>query len=254
MPTKSTTVRLAGLIKLAPLQSNAFKEFVNSTTIDQSLEIEEIKVENGTGDGGNDDIDRRVQALKLTIAARRVSADVLEIALGGPATRVEAGAVPAEVHTVDELGAEIILENLQDASASLTVIPVVDVGDPAPDSYELGVDYERTRLGIRPLEGGAIQVDDEISVSYTKAPHLRVEALLRMATERTVLIDGKNERTGAPWAGLYHRVSFPPAKNLKWYDGNQFASFDLEAEVLIAPWITGNNISRMVKVLVGDDL
>jgi len=254
MPTKSTTVRLSGLIKLAPLQTNAFKEFVNSTTIDQSLEIEEIKVENATGDGGNDDIDRRVQSLKLTVAARRVSADVLEIALGGPATRVDAGAVPTEVHTVAELGAEIILENLQDSSATLTVIPVVDVGDPAPDPYELGVDYERTRLGIRPLEGGDIHANDEISISYTKAPHLRVEALLRMATERTVLVDGKNERTGAPWAGLYHRVSFPPAKNLKWYDGNQFASFDLEAEVLIASWITGNNISRMVKVLVGDDL
>jgi len=254
MATKSTTVRLAGAIKLAPVQTNAFKDFVNSTTIDQALEIEEIKVENGRGGGGNDDIDRRVQSLKLTISARRASIDLLEIALGGPVTKVDTGAVASEVHTVAALDAEILLENLQDMSGPVVVIPVVADGEPAPDPYELGVDYERTRIGIRPLTGGAITVNDEISVAYTKAPHLRIEAMLRMAQERAVLVDGKNERTGAPWVGMYHRVSFPPAKNLKWYDGNQFASFDLEAEVLIADWITGDTLSRMVKVLVGDDL
>ena len=247
MGTKSTTVRLAGLIKLATPKTNSFKDFVNSTQIDQALEIEEVAVENATGGGGNDDIDRRVKSLKLTIAARRVSVDVLELALGGPVVKV-ASAVTDEEHVVDELDAEIMLEHLQDGAADLTVTSA------AGAALTLGDDYERTRLGIRPLSSGAIKVGDEISVEYTKAPHLRIEALLRTATERTVLIDGKNERTGKPWVGLYHRVSFPPAKNLKWYDGNQFASFDLEAEVLVADWISGDQVSRMVRVLVGDDL
>lgn len=249
MATKSTTVRLAGLIKLAPLQTNAFTDFVNSTRIDQAVEIEEVTVENATGGGGNDDVDRRVQSLKLTIAARRVSADVLELALGGPVAKEVSAAVAGEEHVVKEMGAEILLNHLQDQTVALIVTP-----DGGGSPLVLGEDYERTRLGIRPLAAGAIQVDDEISIAYTKAPHLRIEALLRTATERTVLIDARNERTGKPWVGLYHRVSFPPAKNLKWYDGNEFASFDLEAEVLIADWITGDQVSRMVRVLVGDDL
>ena len=53
MGTKSTTVRLAGLIKLATPKTNSFKDFVNSTQIDQALEIEEVAVENATGGGGN---------------------------------------------------------------------------------------------------------------------------------------------------------------------------------------------------------
>lgn len=249
MTTKSTTVRLSGLIKLAPVQSNAYVDFVNSTTMDLALETDEITVENATGGGGNDDIDRKVKSLKLSVSARRVSVDLLELALGGAATKVATGAVTAETHVVEALGAEIILNNLRDRTVALVVTP-----DGGGTPLVAGEDYEITQFGIRPLEGGDIAVDDEISVAYTKAAQVKVEALLNLAAERGVFIAAKNERTGADWAGKFHRVSFSPAKNLKFYDGNQFASFDLEAEVLIADWITGDNLSRYYQLLVGDAL
>lgn len=249
MTAKNTTVRLAGELKLAPIKTNAYTEFVNSTTVDLALETEEITVENGRGGGGNDDIDRRVKSLKLSISARRASIDALEIAFGGPSTKVAAGAVASESHTVSALDAEIILDRLVDGAVAVTVTP-----DGGGTAYVLGEDYERTRLGIRPLAGGAIEADDVIKVAYTGAEHLRIEALMQLSREFAVLFDGKNERTGKPWAAMFHRGSFSPAKNIKWYDGNQFASFDIECEILVADWIDGDMLSRFYKVLVGDAL
>lgn len=238
----------AGTPYLGPVGVNSFTDLGNTSKITVTHEVEKITVPNHQGGGGNDDAYERLTAVKISLQARRVSIPLLEMALGGTASAVAAGAVADEAHTVVALGTLIALDHMQDMDATLTVEPAI-AGDP----FVEGVDYVRKRAGIVPLAGGDIAVEADLLVSYTKAKHLRIQALLSTATERAFLFDGVNERTGKAWASKYHRVAWGIAKSFELI-GNEFASFDIEGEPLAYDGITAVGKSKFYEMLVGDDL
>jgi hypothetical protein len=241
------TVILAGTPYFSPVGINAFKDMGNTTKATITHNIKEVLVENGQGGGGNDDKFARVESIKISLDFRRVSVEVLEIGFGGPAAVIATGAVAAEKHTVKALGALIMLDHMQDMSIPLVVTP--DVGG---DPYEPGVDYIRKRTGIEVLETGAIGVDDVLSCAYTKAKHLRVQAMLNTATERAFMFDGINEKSAALWTELFHRVAWSPAKSFELVGGDQFANFQLEGDVLAWDGITDPAKSKLYELIVGE--
>lgn len=246
MATK--TAIIAGTPHFAPVGVNSFTDLGNTSKITVAHEVEKVTIPNYQGGGGNDDAFERLTAVKVTLSARRVSIPLLEIALGGTASAVVAGAVADEPHTVVALGTMIALDHMQDMDATLTVEPAVSGA-----AFVEGVDYIRKRAGFVPIVGGGIAADDELVVSYTKAKHLRIQAMLSTSAERAFLFDGINERTGKPWASRYHRVAWGVAKSVELI-GTEFASFDIEGEVLAWDGITAVGKSKFYEMLVGDDL
>lgn len=241
------TVILAGTPYFSPVGINAFKDMGNTTKATITHNIKDILVENGQGSGGNDDKFSRVESIKIALDCRRVSVELLEIGFGGPAAVIAAGAIAAEKHTVKALDALIMLDHMQDMSIPLVVTP-----DGGGDPYEPGVDYIRKRAGIEVLETGAIVVDDVLSFSYSKAKHLRIQAMLNTATERAFMFDGINEKGGAPWTEKFHRVAWSPAKSFELVGGDQFANFQLEGDVLAWDGITDPAKSKLYELIVGE--
>ncbi len=244
------TVKKTGIINgtpyLNPVGVNAGESLGNTTKLSYAVTVDKKELPNMQGSGGNDDALERFKSGTLSMACRHVSVPVLELALGGTAVAVAAGAVPGEEHTVVDVDKLLALEHLQDMSAELTVTP--QAGGTA---YNEGVDYIRKRAGIIPISGGGIAAGDEVSIAYTKAKHIRIQGLLRTITERGLLFDGVNERTGKPWAYRFHRVAWGVAKNVEIIN-EDFLSFDVEGEVLAYDGITDPAKSPFYEGLVGD--
>jgi len=243
MATKTAIINGTPYVSLVGV--NAGESLGNTSKLSVAIAVDKKELPNYQGGGGNDDAFERFKSGTISLSARHVSISVLEMALGGTATAVAAGAVAGEEHEVIEVGKLLSLDHMQDMSASLTVTP--SAGGAA---LEEGVDYIRKRAGIIPI-GGGIAAGTELSFAYTKHKHQRIQALLSTVTERGLLFDGINERTNKPWVARFHRVSFGVAKSLE-FIGEDFASFDVEGEILAADHITETGKSRFYEVLVGD--
>jgi len=242
MTTKTAIIN--GTPYLSPVGVNAGESLGNTSKLTYTAELEEKTLTNYQGGGGNDDKFTRYKSIKVALSARHVSISVLELALGGKATAVAAGAVADEPHTVIELGKLIALDSMQDMSKVITV-------KKGATTFVEGEDFTRVRAGIIPIATGDMVAADAITVSYTKAAHQRIQAALSAITERGLLFDGRNERSGAPWACRFHRVAWSPAKSIELI-GEDFASFDLEGEVLAWDGITDPTKSQFLEMLVGD--
>lgn len=246
MATVKKTAIINGTPYVSPVGVNAGESLGNTSKLSVAIAVDKKELPNYQGGGGNDDAFERFKSGTISLSARHVSISVLEMALGGTATAVAAGAVADEEHEVIEVGKLLSLDHMQDMSASLTVTP--SAGGAA---LEEGVDYIRKRAGIIPIEGGGIAAGTELSFAYTKHKHQRIQALLSTVTERGLLFDGINERTNKPWVARFHRVSFGVAKSLE-FIGEDFASFEVEGEILAADHVTETGKSRFYEVLVGD--
>lgn len=246
--TVKKSALIAGTPYFMPVGVNAGTDLGNTTKLTATHEFEKVTVPNMQGGGGNSDAFERLSAVKLAMSCRQISLTVLEAAFGGTSVAVAAAAVPQEPHDVVELGALIALDDMQDMSASLSVLPAAG-GTP----YVEGEDYLRVRAGLIPISGGGIAAGSTLHCAYQKAPHRRVQALMRAVTEMGLLFDGVNERTGKPWCYKYHRVAWGVARNIE-IIGEQFVSFDLEGEALAWSGVTDPAKSKFYEVLIGDAL
>lgn len=246
MSTTKKTAIIAGTPYISAVGVNAFKSLGNTSKITVSHSVSKKTLPNMQGKGGNDDAFEKLDSATIAASFRHVSIAMLEMALGGSSVSVAAGAVADEPHTVVELDSLIMLDHMQDMALTLTVEPAS-----AGSAFVEGTDYIRKRSGIIPITGGAMTEAQEITVSYTKAKHLRVQALLSTSTEKAFMFDGINERTNKPWCYKYHRVSWGIAKSLELI-GEDFISFDIEGEPLAWDGITDPNKSQFYEALVGD--
>ncbi|MDR1995151.1 hypothetical protein [Azonexus sp.] len=246
MATQVRTAIINGTNYITPLNVNSGESLGNVSKMTYSVELDKKELPNYQGSGGNDDVFWKPKSGSVSLSCRHVSIEMMKIALGATAKVVAAGAVDGEAHTVVDLDKLIALDHLQDLSAELTVSPA----GTGPDFVE-GVDYIRKRAGITPMSTGSMAADDEIEISYTKHKHAVFQALINMITETGLLFDGVNERTGKPWQGKFHRVAWGPSKSLELIN-DDFASFDIEGEILIADFVTGVGLSQMVEIKVGD--
>lgn len=243
MATKKSAI-INGTPYMSPVGVNSGESFGNTSKLSVAVELEEKSLANYEGGGGNADKFTRIKSLKVSLSARQVSLAVMEISLGGKALSVAAGAVADEPHTVIELGKLIALDSMQDMSKTITV-------KKGAVTFVEGEDFTRVRAGIIPLDSGDMVVNDAITVSYTKSAHQRIQAALSANVEKALLFDGRNERTGAPWTARFFRVNWSPAKNIELI-GEDYASFDIEGEVLKWDGITDPNKSQFYEMLIGD--
>ena len=247
MAIKKTAI-INGTPYLNPVGVNSGKSLGNTTKLSVAAAVTKKTIPNMQGGGGNDDSFEKLESLTLSMSCRHVSIATLELALGGTAVAVAAGAVADEPHEVIELDTLIAFNHMQDMSQTLTVEP--SAGGAA---FIEGTDYLRKRAGIIPVTGGAIAAAADLLISYTKAAHQRIQALLSTVTERGLLFDGINERTNKPWSYKFHRVAWGVAKTIE-IIGEEFVSFDIEGEGLAWDGITETGKSQFYEVLVGDAL
>lgn len=241
------TAILSGTPYISPVGVKAGVPLGNTSKLTVSHTTTKKTLPNFQGGGGNDDSFEKLESATVSLACRHVSLTTLQLALGASASAVAAGAVADEAHTVVTLGALIDLNHLQDLSVVLTV-----ENEAGTTTYTEGVHYIRKRGGVIPLAGvvGGIEADDVIKVSYTKAAHARFQALVNLIQENRLYFDGINERDNKPWAGIYHRIKWGPAKSLEMI-GEDFGSFDIEGEVLAWDGVTEVGKSQFYELLVG---
>lgn len=223
----TTTAMFKGELYLRPISAaiSALLSTGNATKVALSSEIEEKSIPNTmTPGGGNHDSFKRVKAAKLSLQFRNMTKQTLEIAFGAKVTAVAGGSVVDEAHNNIVLGGLIKTDERQDVSAPMTVKKASAV-------LAEGTDYQRKRAGIIPLAGGALANDDDITISYTSLPVVRIDGLMNTTKEFYGLFDGINERTSQPVMGEFYRMAFGPATNIDLV-GDEFISFDCEAELL----------------------
>lgn len=244
MAVKSAIIK--GTAYLSAVGVNAGESLGNSSKLTYAVTTEEKELADYQNPGGGlDDAFDRFKSATVSLSCRHVSIKTLELALGGTATAVAAGAIGDEVHNVVALDKLIMLDNLPDLS-----IPVVVKAGTGSTVYVKDVDYAVKRVGIIPLPDGDIVSGADIKVSYTKIKAQRVQALVNMIQENRLVFDGINERSNATWAAIMHRVKFGPAKNIELI-GDDFISFDIEGKLLAYDAITAVGKSQYMEMLVG---
>lgn len=245
MPIKKTAI-LNGTPSISAVGVNAYESLGNVGKLTVTANFEEKSVPNYEGGGGDNDAFSKFKDGSVSLDCRQVSIALFEIALGGTPDAVAAGAVAAELHTVVELDKLIMLDHMQDMDIPLTVESNVGA-----TVYVEGVDFIRKRAGIIPLSEGDILAAEVLKVGYTKHKHQRIQALINTVTEKGLLFDGRNERSGAPWLGKFHRIAFGPTKTLE-FIGDDFLNWTIEGKILAYDGITDPAKSQFYEVLVGD--
>lgn len=240
------TAIINGTPYLRDVGVNAGESLGNVGKLTVTANFEKKSVPNYEGGGGNNDSFSQFKDGTVLLECRQVSIALLEIALGGPAAAVAAGAVAAELHTVVELDKLIMLDHMQDMSVALTVTNNAGV-----TTYVEGVDYIRKRAGIIPLSEGDILAADVLKFAYTKHKHQRIQALINTVTEKGLLFDGSNQRSQGPWLGNFHRLAFGPTKTLE-FISDDFLNWAIEGEILAYDGITDPDKSQFYELLVGD--
>jgi hypothetical protein len=240
------TAIINGTPYITPLNVNSGESLGNTSKLSYSIETEKKELPNYQGGGGNDDAFEKFKSGRVALSVRHVSLSALSLALGATSATVTGAAVADEPHTVETLGQLVALDNPQDLAQSLTVTPAA-----GGTAFVEGTDYIRKRSGIIPLADGSMTADLDIEVSYTKLGGVVFQALVKMITETGLLFDGVNERSGKPWVAKFHRVAWGASKNFE-FIGDDFASFDIEGEILAADFITGVGLSQFLELKVGD--
>lgn len=241
------TAIIKGTPYLSAVGVNAGESLGNTSKLTYSVTTESKDLaDNQNPGGGLDDSFTRFKEATVSLACRHVSIKTLEMALGGTAAAVAAGAVVDEQKTVVALDRLIALDNMQDMS-----IPVVVKNSAGAVTYIEGTDYIRKRLGIIPVTGGALAAAAVLKISYTKAAHQRIQALINLTQESRLMFDGINERSNKSWASIMHRVKWGPAKSID-FIGDDFVSFEIEGKLLAYDAITAVGKSQYMELLVGD--
>lgn len=240
------TAIIKGTPYLSDVGVNAGVPLGNTSKLTYAVETETKDLPDFQNPGGGlDDSFTRFKAATVSLACRHISVKTLELALGGTASSVAAGAIVDEAKTVVSLDTLIALDHMQDMSIACIV-----KNSAGAVTYVEGTDYLRKRAGIIPITGGAIAAAATIKISYSKLKHQRIQALVNMIQENRLLFDGINERTNQPWSAILHRVKFGPAKNFE-FIGDDFISFEIEGKLLAYDAITAVGKSQYMEMLVG---
>lgn len=242
------TAILAGTPYISDVGVNSGESVGNTSKLAVAITTEKKETANHQGGGGNDDSFERFKSGSVTLTCKHVSLAVLTKALGATAATVASGVVTDEQYTVVAVDTLIVLNSMQDMGLPCTVKNMA-----GSTTYVEGTHYTRKRGGIIPIGGaaGGIVAADTIKVSYTKTKHVRFQGLVNLIQESRLFFDGVNERSNKPWQGIFHRVKWGPAKSLDFIT-EDFASFEIEGEILAYDAIQAAGKSQFYELLVGD--
>lgn len=211
-----------------------------------SMSIDEEKKElldyENAGGGLADSISR-ITAVKLAVTCHNMSPENIAIALrGGQAART--GSAISNEALTSKKGTLVTFARLQDLSLSLAV-----TGTGGTPTYTEGTDYERRRAGIWIPSASTIP-DGAIEVDYTALADNLVQALTSAGQEYRLVFDGLNEaRSGKAYVVDCFRVKFSPTSGFDLI-GDDFAGFEMSADILKDTTKTGAGISQFFKAAV----
>lgn len=224
----------------------------NSSKLEFSIDEEKKEQPDFENPGGGvADSVSRIKSVKLALTVLKLSPENLALALRGTTGAGAGGAVDKEPHAGVLAGGLVVFAKSQDLTKPLTVTDGEAVD---PVIYQEGRDYVRRRAGIEIVavaDGGTIVDKSDIDASYTALSAVTVEALTNTGEEIRLVFDGINEANGKPVFVDAFRVKPGAAKGWSLI-GDDFASLEIEADVLKDDSKTGVGISQYFNARLAD--
>lgn len=190
--------------------------------------------------GGTYNEVKRISAVECAITFAEFSPANLARGIYGESTVVTTGAVTDEAHTVGSIGEFIPTTFLPSAIGTIKVGATTMVEN---------TDYEVRPGGIKIL-GGAIAPADVVLMSYTKAGHDVVQAMVNSGKEFTMLFDGLNEARGGKRTRITAYRYKPGAARSLGFIGDDCGSMETTGKLLKDTTKVGAGISQYFKVEV----
>lgn len=204
-------------------------------------EENEIRQANFGRAGGTLNVVQRPSAVGINLTFQSLSIPNLARALRGGITDVASGSVTDEAHVAFK-GALI-----RTARMNISDVTVTDTAEPTPATFVAGTDYRVTGSGIVILEGGAIDDEDDILISYDYTDQQIVQALTQGGDEYTLYFDGLNEADGNRNVAVdIWRIKFGLPSNLQLI-GEDFISMEVSGEALVDGTQTGVGASQFYR-------
>ena len=192
------------------------------------------------GGGGTYAKVSRITGITLTATLHDLNKTNLARALYGDGNEVQAGTVTDETHTAYKGG---LLRLAHPSPASVEVKAAE--GD---TTYTAGTDYEVRPEGVFILPGSTITDGAQVKVNYSYTAYDLIETLTRSGVVLEMSFGGVNEAdSGKPVVVDLFRVSLGAAKEVSLI-GDDFASLQLEGNVMVDSTKTGAGESRYMKV------
>lgn len=202
---------------------------------------DELQDYTSTG-GGLLETNITIKSVMAKLKVTNLSPTNLAIALRGQTTAGTAATITDESHAGVLKGSLIRLARLPDITATITVKKGATVIASAGN-------WQATSAGIWVSDTAPdITADDTLLITYSAIADNVVQALVSSNDEYTMIFSGLNEaRSGKPVVVTAHRIKFSPAKTLDLIS-DKFAELEIEGDVLADATITGNGISKFLKV------
>lgn len=194
--------------------------------------------------GGNYAEVRRVKEVAIQMELSDINTTNLQRALLGTSGSVEGDVVTDEPHVV-ALGGLVRLAHINPSD-----VEVVDDTTPTPATIPAAGNYEVRAEGLYILPNAKDLADgDTIHIAYSYGDYTTIEALTTKAAELDLVFGGLNEAdSGKPVIVEIWRASQGVSKSLALITGSDFATLEVEGNVLQDPNKTGAGVSRYYKV------
>ncbi|HVT35713.1 MAG TPA: hypothetical protein VHE37_09015 [Nevskiaceae bacterium] len=233
-----------GKLAIGPYDDSGPKLHVgNCSKLELSVEQAESSVEDFTSAGGGEyDSIERITGVGASFTLYDLSPLNLARDLRGQTSEYTATPVVNEQHKAWKNGV-VDLNKVPDPDEDLVVTPHGSTG-----AFVEGTDYERTLSGIKILEDGDIEDEDQLDIDYTPLPSTIIEALTQAGKKYKLLFEGLNEaNSGKPVIVRGHCVNLAPLASLPLI-GTDFASYDVAGKLLKDLAITGTGLSQYFTV------
>lgn len=201
----------------------------NCSKLNLAVDVETKKQNDYTSRGGGvlARLDR-INSVGVNISILNISVENIARAIGASISSLEAGTVS---ETPEEVTA--VLDTLvRLAHPNPTNVVVKD--STGTTTYVAGVDYTVSAGGITPLSAGDIVAGSTLKVTYSYGAYKALQALMNIAKNYALALDGMNDVDGIPVVIDIWKVRFGPGKEIAWI-GNDWAEIVIEGEALKDP-------------------
>ena len=193
--------------------------------------------------GGLYDEKRRVKDVVIKMELADLNTTNLQRALLGTIAAIEGDAITNEAHTVFRGG----LVRLKHIAPQDVVIKTDVLGTPTPVAAAGNFEVRPEGIYILP-DAKDLDDNDAVTVDYTFGNYTTIEALTTTSTEIDLVFGGLNEAdSGKPVMVEIFRASQGVTKSLALITGSEFATLEVEGNVLQDHSKTGTGVSRYYK-------
>lgn len=204
---------------------------IGNAEINISQTLTEITQPNFQTLGGNNCAVAYPESVNLNIVAHCLNPENLAKALLGTFASLE-GSVTDEEHVVNAIHELVAFDHVPQRSS----VVVKGGGVYSASTYVEGTDYILSNGGIEIITGSSIPLGSEILVDYTYGVNYRVDAQTVGQKEYEVVLDGFNAGGDQrPMVLKAFRVKLNPTEEIAIISGEEFASLNLNGEILADP-------------------